>query len=306
MSKPHNTNKILVIKLGALGDVCLGMRYFERIREIHSNAHITMITTPPFLSLCENNPSFDAVVTVKRWGILNIADWLRFFSFMRKKNFDLVYDLQSNDRTEIMRQIAPAKTKKNWIKFSSSLATQRNITFKGEVLDPGQEIDLRPHNLSWLTSDTTDYNIQLPFALIVPGSAPQHPAKRWPAEHYAELAQRLVARGITPVLLGTAAEANATNIIAQACPQAIDLTARTSFADIAALAQKAVAAVGNDTGPMHLISLCGCPVVSLFSSASDPAKSAPRGPTVEVLRADNLADVAVTDVDAAVKEIARI
>ena len=71
------------------------------------------------------------------------------------------------------------------------------------------------------------------------------------------------------------------------------------------MAQRAHAAVGNDTGPMHLISLCGCPVVSLFSHASDPANSAPRGPVVKVLRAADLADVAVTDVDAALQSLQR-
>ena len=63
----------------------------------------------------------------------------------------------------------------------------------------------------------------------------------------------------------------------------------------AALARDARAAVGNDTGPLHLIAATGIPVVALFSKASDPSLCAPRGPdgpeTVTVLRVDSLAQL---------------
>ena len=58
------------------------------------------------------------------------------------------------------------------------------------------------------------------------------------------------------------------------------------------LGAKAALAVGNDTGPLHLVAAAGAPTVVLFSSASDPALSAPRG-QVAVLQADKLADLPV-------------
>jgi ADP-heptose:LPS heptosyltransferase len=73
------------------------------------------------------------------------------------------------------------------------------------------------------------------------------------------------------------------------------LTGRTDFARIAVLGAKAALAVGNDTGPLHLAAAAGAPTVVLFSGASDPALSAPRG-KVAVLRADRLADLAVATV----------
>ncbi|MDA0220648.1 MAG: ADP-heptose--LPS heptosyltransferase, partial [Proteobacteria bacterium] len=76
----------------------------------------------------------------------------------------------------------------------------------------------------------------------------------------------------------------------------IDLAGRTSFAQIAALGRGARLAVGNDTGPMHLIATAGCPSVVLFSGASDPALTAPRGPRVQVVRRHELADLAVDEV----------
>ena len=293
--------KILVIRLGALGDVVLSFATFAAIRQHHPDAHITFLTSPAFKELAQASPYFNDVVTFKRPPFWKLGSWLHLIRFFAKAKYDLVYDIQRNDRTRLYRSFAKPRLRTVWL--GNDIADYRR---NPQTLDASDIMRFGQVPLDWLKRDLSHFQLPEHFALFVPGSAPQHPAKRWPAQHYAALAKLLVARGITPVLLGTAAEANATSIIAQACPQAIDLTARTSFADIAALAQKATVAVGNDTGPMHLISLCGCPVVSLFSSASDPAKSAPRGKTVKVLRADQLADVAVLDVDAAAREIGRV
>jgi ADP-heptose:LPS heptosyltransferase len=98
----------------------------------------------------------------------------------------------------------------------------------------------------------------------------------------------LAAQGTTPVLLGTKAEAGELAQIARACPGARDLCGETGLAEIAALARGARLAVGNDTGPMHLIAAAGCPSLVLYSAESDPARTAPRGPKVEILRENSL------------------
>ena len=71
-----------------------------------------------------------------------------------------------------------------------------------------------------------------------------------------------------------------------------DLTGQTSFGDLADLGRAAVMAIGNDTGPMHLLAAAGCPSLVLFSRDSDPSAAcrAPhRRPRVRVLRRDDLA-----------------
>ena len=65
------------------------------------------------------------------------------------------------------------------------------------------------------------------------------------------------------------------------------------------MARRAVAAIGNDTGPMHLAAMIGCRSVVLFSATSNPARSAPRGANVTILQQDNLADLPVDQVAAA-------
>ena len=108
----------------------------------------------------------------------------------------------------------------------------------------------------------------------------------------------LIEQDLTPVLLGTEAERDVTAAIHTACPGAIDLTGETNLMEIAGLARRAAGAVGNDTGPMHLIAATGCPSLVLYSSASDPALCAQRGPDVRILRKPNLADVGFEEVEA--------
>jgi ADP-heptose:LPS heptosyltransferase len=153
-----------------------------------------------------------------------------------------------------------------------------------------------PPDLSMIEADLAALRLPERFALLVPGSSAHRPDKRWPAESYGELARRLAASGITPVLIGAETERDIMATILRLCPAAINLAGRTTFDEIAALARKADLAVGNDTGPMHILATAGCRSAVLFSKASDPALTAPRGPDVTVLQRPDLADLSVDEV----------
>lgn len=284
--------RILVIKLSAFGDFFIALGLFEHLRAQHAGAHITLMTTRPYAELGAQSGYFDDVRTIARWKPWDLGEWLGYARSVRETPYDMVYDLQANDRTGILKLLSPSVMRRHWLDIK-----QGNVP--PGMIDAKPLARRLPQDLSWLAHGATVTPPAAPYALIVAGSAPQHPAKRWPAASYAELAADLLAHGLTPVLLGTAAEAAATAQIKQAVPQAIDLTAQTQIADIAALALQAEVAIGNDTGPMHLISICGCPVVSLFSAASNPQQSAPQGTFVTVLQRDSLGDLPEVDVLAA-------
>jgi ADP-heptose:LPS heptosyltransferase len=144
-------------------------------------------------------------------------------------------------------------------------------------------------DLSWCRGDIGRFGLPQNFVVLVPGSAPHRPDKRWPAAQYQALAVALRAQGLTPIIVGTATEA----AIARQIPAALNLTGQTTFGDLADLARSARFAVGNDTGPMHLLAAAGCSAVVLFSHASDPSLCAPRGRDVRVLRRPDLGSLAV-------------
>ena len=135
--------------------------------------------------------------------------------------------------------------------------------------------------------------------MLIPGSSPRHPAKRWPAERYGELAGRLSRAGWLPVVCGVAGEDALGGAIRAICPECVDLIGQTDVAGLAALAKAATLTIGNDTGATHVAAAGGNPVVVLFSGTSDPALCAPRGAAVRLLVEPDLARLSVETVFAA-------
>ncbi|MBM3602537.1 MAG: glycosyltransferase family 9 protein, partial [Alphaproteobacteria bacterium] len=150
-----------------------------------------------------------------------------------------------------------------------------------------------PPQVDWLRGEVADFNLPPRYALLIPGCSPHRPEKRWPAELYGQLAQALMVQGITPVVVGTQAEAAEAAVIAQMASGAINLVGKTTLAQLASLARGAALAVGNDTGPMHLAAIVGTPSLTLFSQASDPTRMAPCGAMARWIRQDQLQDLSV-------------
>lgn len=297
MNAAHN---ILVIKLSALGDFIQALGPMAAIRRHHPNAHITLLTTKPFEKFAVACGYFDQIWLDERPKFFDFKGWGRLKEKLNSGNFDRVYDLQNNDRTSFYLKLFSRKPE--WVGVARG-ASHRNTSpqrtaghaFDGHVqtLKMAGITDVSVDEMGWIQQDLSAFALENPYVLLVPGCAPEHPYKRWPAEKYAQLAQLIADWGYQPVLLGTKTEADVTQKIAAACPDALDLTGQTSLFEIVALAQGAAAAIGNDTGPMHMIGVTGCPALVLFSAHSNPVRHAPKGKGVAVLQEDNLENLSV-------------
>lgn len=293
---------ILVIKLGALGDFVQALGPMAAIRRAHRNAKITLLTTAPFKDFGAQCGYFDDIWLDSRPKLLGISDWLALRKRLNGGNFARIYDLQNNDRTSFYFHLLK-KPRPEWVGIARG-ASHRNTSpsrtaghaFDGHVqtLALAGIKDIMIDDLSWMKGPVIDFDLKPPYVLLVTGSAPQHPHKRWP--RFGELAKSLASRGFQPVLLGAGSEAETNTAIAHACPEALDLTGKTTLAQIATLARGAVACVGNDTGPMHIIAATDCPCTVLFSGSSNPARHAPKGPRVNVVQKNNLDDLEVEEV----------
>ena len=299
---------ILVIKLGALGDIILALGPFAAIRQHHPDAKITLLTTPAFRAFLESSGYFDEIWMDSRPSLLQVSDWLNLKSRLRQGSFSRVYDMQTSDRSGWYFRLFGSQRRPEWSGIArgcshphanSDRDYMHSIERQDEQLAMAGIPSVPSADLSWVTADTGRFGLEKRFVLLVPGGAPHRLAKRWPAERYAELAQTLAGLGIQPVILGSSAEAPLAREIMSTCSSAKNLCGQTDLADIAVLAREAAGAVGNDTGPIHMIAATGCPTVVLFSAVSDPSITAPRGTVVEVLRRDNLADLSVESVAAA-------
>lgn len=296
---------ILVIKLSALGDFIQALGPMAAIRKHHKDARITLLTTRPYESFGQNCGYFDEVWIDDKPRWLNLIGWQNLKNKLKSGNFSRIYDLQNNDRTSLYFKLLSGKDTPEWVGAAkgASHSNQSPDRTKGHAIDGHKQTlalagikNVTIDTLDWMQADIASFPLKKPFILIVPGSAPTRPEKRWPESHYARLCHMIHGWGYQPVLLGTRAEQKTIDDIIRACPEALDLSQQTSFEHLASLGRAAAAAVGNDTGPMHLIAATGCPTFAIFSKHSDPVKHKPLGENVTLLEADNLDDLKAEDV----------
>ena len=302
---------ILVIKLGALGDLVQAFDAFAAIRAHHAADRITLLTTAPFVTLAAASPWFDRVCADARPAWLNLPAVLRLRRQLQ--GYDFVYDLQTSGRSNRYFHLAGQPPWSGIARHASHPHTNparnrmHNAARLREQLIAAGIGDVPRADLSWLTvggptlPEKPPEPLPEPYAVLAPGCSPHLRWKRWPIERFAALAVLIAERGALPVVVGTGAERQLAETIRAECPTARDLTGQTSLLELAAILARASLVIGNDTGPTHMGAVLGCPTIALFATASHPELAAPRGPVpgaVTVLRDANLADLSLERVAA--------
>jgi ADP-heptose:LPS heptosyltransferase len=307
-------SRILVIKLSALGDVIQALGPMAAIRRHHAGAHITALTTKPYESILKASPYFDEVWVDSRPRLTNVPGWLALRRRLRRGRFERVYDLQTSDRSGFYYRLLGPDPRPQWSGIARGCShphanPQRDamhiVDSQAEQLRMAGIADVPPSDISWLTSDIARFHLPRLYVLMILGGSPHRPEKIWPAGRFGMLARQLVKKGYTPVLIGTEPERPLADAVRGVCNEARSLIGKTTFADLAALGRGAAAAIGGVTGPMHLITVAGAPSLVLFSAISEPAQCGPRGRKVAYLRRDNLADLPVDEVAAALADLLR-
>jgi ADP-heptose:LPS heptosyltransferase len=312
-SRPAAGRRILVIRHGALGDFVQALGPMQAIRRHHADAGVTLLTSSPFIAVGEASGWFDRVWVDDRSPIWRVGDWLALRRRLREAGFDRVYDLQTSHRTSLYFRMLGPGPRPEWSGVAPGCShphanphriAMHTVDRQAEQLRLAGIAEVPPPDLAWLDADIGRFDVLRPFVLLVPGGAVHRPAKRWPAERYAELASSMLQRGYCPVLLGGPDEVDLTSGIAASAPGAVDLAGQTTMLEVAGLARRAAAGIGNDTGPMHILATVGCPTVILFSKDSEPARCAPQGPSkTVVLQRPSLAGLASDTVLDAFNEV---
>jgi len=290
--------QILVLKLGALGDFVQAVGPMMAIRSHHNDAHIVLLTTAAYVDFAKALNLFDDIwVDADRPKSWQIGKVLALRKKLRCGNFTRVYDLQTSERSGSYFQIMRPEPRPEWSGIAWGCSHPHTNLWRdnlhtcerqNEQLAAAGITNVAVADFSGVKSNVARFGLRSPYAVLVPGGAAHRPEKRWPEARYAKLANHMLAEGLTPVLVGAGAELELLQAIANAAPGAVNLGGKTDFMDIASLAHGANVAVGNDTGPMHLIAAANCPSVVLYSYDSDPELCAQRGKAVRILRHKSL------------------
>jgi ADP-heptose:LPS heptosyltransferase len=291
---------ILVIRLGALGDILLCMKPFQDIRNGHRDARITLLTMPSFAGFARQMPWFDHVIEDTRPQWWQLTAWKSLKNSIQSQNFDCVIDLQNKPRSRFYqrafftRGVPWSSSMRNstfpHISFSHKMHRQEELLVQLRATGTGDSGAL---NLDWLAAPSEALQLPERYVVLVPGCSPHLLHKRWPATHYAKLAHSLKTMGFEVVVVGTAADAAPIADIKNQADFIIDISGRTHFAQLASVYRNASAVVGNDTGPTFLAAMVGAPTLTLMSHHTDPVRSGPVGRRCAWIKENTIAHISV-------------
>jgi heptosyltransferase-1 len=272
--------RILVIRLGAMGDVIAALPAVASLKHSIPHSKITWIVEPKWSVLLEGNPYVDAVLHLERRTLSGLG---KAWRELRSVRFDLAVDFQGLIKSAIVATIArperifgfdaahARESPASWfystkVQIRSHHAVERNLDLAAAAgasnilrtfpLPAGQPEGYLPHGDFVLASPLAGWG-----------------AKQWPLEYYSKLAQLLRREWGLPLVLNAAepirvegADSHVSGI-----PGLIHAT------------RKAAAIVGVDSGPTHLAAALAKPGVALYGP-TDPSRHGPYGRTFTVLR----------------------
>ena len=293
--RSKETPRILVIKHGALGDIVQALDGFASIRNGHPSAHIAILVGSPFYDFVKMMPWFDEVISDRRAHFLNLAEARRLRSCFNQ-SWSLVIDMQGTNRTKWYMRLFGHRTT-CWISRFFGASVQLPNFEKLSNTDRFVEIAriaegiYKPADMEWLLHGQNHRNSRYDFwpnkrfVVLVPGCSLAKPQKRWPAVRFAELANALIARGLTVFLVGTEDDRTAVDAVLAAAADAVDLCGKTNLVTLAQLLHGAAFVIRNDTGPIILATKTGTPTLMLMGPDTNPLMSAPTGRATSWLQA---------------------
>jgi len=265
---------VLVIKLGALGDVILALPHLERILEAHAADRVVLLTAPPYVELLAAIPRLNVVAFPRRGA----AAMRRVLSWLLRQSFDVVYDLQGSNRSRIMTRLTRAARRVGerpgfaYTHAAQPLAgpahavERLNALLASGGLAPAAALPHLPVPESamrkidaWLLQEGLQ---GLRLVLVHPGSGTRWPSKRWEERSFLELAKRLVERGLGVIWIGGVDETDRVRRLASGC--GVNAAGLFTLSEIAGLGRHAIFAITNDSGPMHVLAAAGLPVYAFF------------------------------------------
>lgn len=266
-------SKILIIKLGALGDVVMATSLIKHIQAHHGNDEIWLLTAHPYEKIfeCWNNLN---VVVFKRSGFVNL---LKTACWIRRNDFSRVYDLQSNDRTTILCGLSgSSEIVGNHPRYPYSIHPVNKYTGQCYIFDRMLEvlhcagISMAPEP-PWLPVTEQDRDfvsqwlsehqlLQKKFVILHAGASERHPEKCWP--YFPALAAELEKNNYKVIWSGSDAEKNIN--AKRSRENGLNAAGIFTINQLAELGRRACFAITNDSGPMHILSASKIPVYSFF------------------------------------------
>jgi len=296
-----NPNKILIIRLSAIGDVLRTLPAFHIIRENFPDAYIAWIVEETSKDILEAHPGIDEVIIFPKKELAakikspktffqGANQFLMFIQEIRKKKFELAIDFHGLFKSGIISFLSRAKDRVGFTKpFTKEMnflfnnrrfsldsdrmnRVDRNITLVEKLglnIKQGSPNVYIPDKDSDLIQKFLKQNRiepERPLIAIHPGTSPSTPYKRWDAYRYAVVADKIIEDSAAQIIFTWANEEieMVKEIIGLMKYRAIVAPKTENLCQLAEIFRCSDLYVGSDTGPMHLAAFVNTPVVAIF------------------------------------------
>jgi lipopolysaccharide heptosyltransferase II len=267
-------NRILIIKLGALGDVVLATPHIRAVVEAYPEAEVALLTSPACAALVQGLPGLE-VVAFKRRGF---AEMGRVLAWLRQRRFAVVFDLQGSLRSRLMTWCSGARQRigrRPGFAYTHAPAPGADAVHAFDALNrllAAAGIESAPPKAWMRVTDAAEDKVadwlerkglaQKRRVVMHAGSSERWISKRWEEAHFASLAAALAQRGYAVIWIGANEDRDVNRHLARQVGE--DATGAFSLMELAALGRRAEFAVVNDSAPMHILSASPLPVYALF------------------------------------------
>jgi heptosyltransferase I len=314
--------RLLIVRLGAMGDVIHTLPAVHALRDAFPRAHIgwlieerwAELLCAPGASRCGPRsalrPLVDEVHTVnlKAWGrspfsISTLQRAATVWNDVRDARYDVVADLQGAMRSALLAQFSKARVVYGAAEPRESPASlwytrkvvargrhivEQNLSVAQAVVE--REMSLPPSDISCDFPRDPQAEARIGHRLaelhidqfVVLNPGAGWGAKRWPAERYGEVARKLADQGVQSILNYGPGEEELVRSAEVASGGTAKATTCT-ITELIALTRRARLFIGGDTGPLHLAAALRVPVVAIYGP-TDPARNGPYGTRSIVLR----------------------
>ena len=304
---------VLIVLLGAIGDVVRGFPLAARIKATWPKTRISWAVESPSVDLVKECEFVDRLIVFKRKaGLKNFKD---FYRGLREESYDLSFDLQRHFKSGLTSFIAGSPTR---IGFHKSNSREGNYLFNTCSIEPvvhlsdkieqfmlfgdkigllkleegcrfglqsseAEKLNLEKRLGDYFKNSGIEFFPKAKRALFLIGSTWE--SRRWPSRHFARLSEKLFEQyGVISLIIGSKGDSvKASEIKSMAKVPICDLTGLTTLAEFKTICGLAQFGVGCDSGPLHIASAVGLPVVSVWGPTS-PIRSRPYGNSQNVIQ----------------------
>ena len=298
--------RILVIKLGALGDVILIVPSLRALRKRFPAAHITLVVEDVLAPLVEYCPYIDEIITYRRREkSRRLARFMALASTLREAYYDIAIDFQNNKWTHALAFFGDVRRRYGYARGLSGKMLSNGIALPQGSISPVQHQMRILHLLGisdmderlelWATPEDEAAVTKMIAALwatpkkrliglVLNASSGWH-TKRWPLPYFVALAQHLAEEYDAGIILigDTAGKPFAEQFLLETETDAIDMVGKTTLRQLVALIKRLDCLVTGDTAPMHVASAVHTKTVALFGP-TDPLRHVPPGTQTVVLK----------------------